>query len=168
MGALVSDDVRNTVRGILITAEREILMMQMAFPWCTGLVWILPGGGIEEGESPETALRREIIEETGHRNIRIIGEAWHQDFLVHARQTRLHQRFFMVHTSRFEPVPTDLSQAEMDWVRAFRWWPIKDLKESTEDFEPAEIGVEVEKLLEFGPVDPPRRLQPQNIGDVSA
>lgn len=28
-------------------------------------VWVLPGGGLEKGESPETAVCREIAEETG-------------------------------------------------------------------------------------------------------
>lgn len=30
-------------------------------------VWVLPGGGIDPGESPEEALVREIHEETGYR-----------------------------------------------------------------------------------------------------
>jgi len=30
-------------------------------------VWVLPGGGIEEGESPELAAQRETYEETGYR-----------------------------------------------------------------------------------------------------
>lgn len=28
-------------------------------------IWVLPGGGIDQGESPETAVIREVLEETG-------------------------------------------------------------------------------------------------------
>jgi 8-oxo-dGTP diphosphatase len=28
-------------------------------------IWVLPGGGVEAGESPETAIVREVLEETG-------------------------------------------------------------------------------------------------------
>ena len=30
-------------------------------------VWVLPGGGIEKGESPESAVKREVREESGFR-----------------------------------------------------------------------------------------------------
>ncbi len=42
-------------------------------------VWVTPGGGIEDGESPEDAAIRETFEETGYRVAidRLIGRYWH-------------------------------------------------------------------------------------------
>jgi len=37
--------------------------------------WQMPQGGINEGESPTDALKRELIEEIGTRNVRIIDQA---------------------------------------------------------------------------------------------
>ena len=37
-------------------------------------VWVLPGGGIEAGEAPETAIVREILEETGFR-VKVVRSA---------------------------------------------------------------------------------------------
>lgn len=36
--------------------------------------WQMPQGGMDEGESPEEAVMRELTEETGVRSARIIGE----------------------------------------------------------------------------------------------
>ncbi len=36
--------------------------------------WQMPQGGMDEGESPEEAVMRELTEETGARSARIIGE----------------------------------------------------------------------------------------------
>jgi 8-oxo-dGTP diphosphatase len=43
----------------------KILLCRMAPTIIPGEVWTLPGGGIHFGESPETAVLRELDEETG-------------------------------------------------------------------------------------------------------
>lgn len=44
--------------------SRSLLLKQFRFP-IEGLSWEVPMGGIDPGESPETAARRELREETG-------------------------------------------------------------------------------------------------------
>ncbi len=53
------DKVVNKVRGVIYRGSKEILLVHYA-----GL-YMLPGGRIEEEESDEQALKREILEESG-------------------------------------------------------------------------------------------------------
>ncbi|MBR7148319.1 MAG: NUDIX hydrolase, partial [Firmicutes bacterium] len=51
------------VRVIIENDEKEILMVKQEHPERT--VWMVPGGGIEEGETAAEAVIREMKEETG-------------------------------------------------------------------------------------------------------
>jgi ADP-ribose pyrophosphatase YjhB (NUDIX family) len=66
------------VRGIIIR-EGKILLIHRFKEGRE--YWVIPGGGVEEGESLETALKREMIEETGLKIIsfelvKTIGEQY--------------------------------------------------------------------------------------------
>lgn len=49
----------------------RILLVEQSAPDDAAPAWMLPGGRVEDGETPEEALRREVLEETG---LRIIGD----------------------------------------------------------------------------------------------
>lgn len=48
----------------LLRRDDKILLARIA-PHIASEVWALPGGGVDHGEHPREALRREIYEETG-------------------------------------------------------------------------------------------------------
>ena len=62
------------VRVILTNEKNEILMVKQHHDGKD--IWMVPGGGIEEGENSIEAAVREAKEETG-LDVEIIGLAWH-------------------------------------------------------------------------------------------
>lgn len=62
-------EVRRAARAVVFDAEGNVALSHIA----KGDYWKIPGGGIEEGESIEEGLRREVREEAGV-DIEVVGE----------------------------------------------------------------------------------------------
>lgn len=83
------------------------------------LVWGLPKGLVEEGESPEEAALREVREETGHRGTIRDGlgsiSYW---FVWDGERVKKTVHFFLMDDSGDEPGPRDQEMEEVRWFDA--------------------------------------------------
>ena len=59
---------------LAITAEQQVILARQFRPGPEQILLELPGGGIEPGETPQQAIIRELLEETGYTgNVSYIG-----------------------------------------------------------------------------------------------
>ncbi len=88
-------------------------------------LYSLPGGGVEEGEDVLTALRREILEETGCAcdhiaELGIVAEnRAHQDFTTHAH--------YYIVTTDHDAVPIRLTEDELANKTVVQWHTLEDM-----------------------------------------
>lgn len=68
---------RNGVGIMLLNKENKVFVARRIVP--ATKAWQMPQGGIDEGETPETAAFRELKEEIGTNNVQILAESqiWH-------------------------------------------------------------------------------------------
>ena len=145
--ALVSMRVRKCVRAILLAGGSQVLLMEMDFPWNDGPIWILPGGGIEKGESAAQALTRELREETGYDLNQTLAPIGHgKEPYPEAGITLIHT-YYLIDVNRFEPQPENLEAREAEWLRRFRWWPLDELGASNTIVLPSNLGDGIDTLL---------------------
>ena len=149
--------IRPAARAVVLDPDDRILLVRFEFPPRT--VWATPGGGIEPGESPEVAIRRELEEETGLAKPEIGPVIW----------TRLHivpfigghwdgqrEQYHLVRTPAFEPEPRhSWEQLNAEHVFELRWWALHELGAAEENFAPRRLPELMRDLVENGPPTAP-------------
>lgn len=67
------------MRALVVDDDWTTLLVRLQFATWAG--WVLPGGGIAEGEDTEAALRRELAEELGLVEPVLTGPIWERTVL---------------------------------------------------------------------------------------
>ena len=150
---------RRAVRAILLTPERQVLLIRIR-PSEGKAFWVMPGGGIEPGEDPVDALRRELREELGLVRCEPGPVVWlrHHTFDWDGRRLSQREEYRIVPTERFDAHMLDAGEAR--FVTELRWWGAADLAGAAERLTPLAIASIVRDYLENGAPDP---LPPEEV-----
>lgn len=138
-------------RVLLLDAADRVLLIHACDPHDRGHDWWeLPGGGLDEGEEPADAARRELTEETGIVLPHVDRHLWTRESRFHY-MGRAHHRVDFVFLARVaDATPTvELQPTENEKAGLIgrRWWTAADLHRCPDKLLPANLADLVDGVL---------------------
>jgi 8-oxo-dGTP pyrophosphatase MutT (NUDIX family) len=143
----------------VLDPDDRMLLCQFRFRHDTGpeTVWAAPGGGVEAGEPPLAALRRELDEEIGLPLDVEPPHVWHQKVVAPGHATGYDgviNDYYLVRTAAFTPRGTmTVEQLAAEHVTGFRWWTQPEIARyrGRAVFSPRGLADALAALLADGP-----------------
>ncbi|AGT32038.1 DNA mismatch repair protein MutT [Geobacillus genomosp. 3] len=135
--------IRKCARAVIINERNEILLQKFEFRDVAGnkVLWVTPGGGIEENETPVEALKRELYEELGIV-VDVLDEPIFQlDVWIEGKHGSFISReiYYQITIQSDTALSTEqMTRNEKDTLKGLKWWS-KDELQKIDDFAPREI-----------------------------
>lgn len=130
---------RKSSRAIVLNKQNQIFLFRYTFDFFAEkqYVWITPGGALEEGESFEEALKRELFEELGIELTEPAPEVFYRTpiyELENGETVRSEERFYLVRLEETEFSYASWTESENKRMTAGKWWSVEEIRKSTEKF----------------------------------
>ena len=150
--------IRRTARVLLVDELGRLLLFQGQDPSNpSNIYWCPVGGGLEPGESPENAARREVREETGLIDFDLGTHVWnrHDKYSFNGKNYHVSETWFLSRVSAFEIDASELFGLERVSFLQYRWWTQNELDLTSEIMTPRQLAPLLKDLILNGaPVVP--------------
>lgn len=148
----VPEGARPASRVVLLDPRGRILLLRGREGVAGREFWVTPGGGLESTETFQAAAAREVLEETGIE-VEPGPYLWwrHHVFEWEGHQNNQFERYFLARTESARPVP----RAPDSYIVGYKWWSLRELQHSQEQFAPRRLATLVARILDGGVPDDP-------------
>lgn len=131
--------VRKSSRAIVLNKENRIFLFQYKFDYLAenNTIWITPGGSLEEGESFDDALKREVYEELGVQLTKECPEVYYRNpiyTLQSGEKVQSVEKFFLVALEEESFSFDHWTESEKKRMLAGKWWSVEEIEKSEDEF----------------------------------
>jgi 8-oxo-dGTP pyrophosphatase MutT (NUDIX family) len=162
---------RWAARAVLLDPRDRLLLLCSFDPQdaVRGRWWTTVGGGVEPGEPPEAALRREIQEEVGIRDVSLGPLLWRRRSRFRFRGVVYDQdnHYYLARTPVTEVDLTGAQAIELETTVEHYWWRLDELHASDQVIYPNGLAGLLASLLTDGPPATPLVLPTDAEGGLA-